>query len=137
VTAIEVRTARRVEARDITEQVRDAAGEGDRVLWLSTPHTTTALVVNEADDALLRDLERTASLLLRPLEPFTHARRGNPNAAAHVAAALFGRECLVRVRGGELVLGEHQRVLMLELDGPQTRRVHVDALAAATPEVAT
>lgn len=127
-----VQTAGAVEARDVTEQVRAVVAGFSGVAWLSCPHTTTALVVNEADDDLLRDLERVASSLLLPLEPFSHARRGNANASAHLAAALFGRECLVRVAHGELALGEHQRLVLLELDGPRRRRVEVHELLPAS-----
>jgi secondary thiamine-phosphate synthase enzyme len=129
VTVLEIETTRRCEALDVTERVGDLGAGADGVLWLSTPHTTAALVVNEADGALLRDLERTAARLLEPLEPFEHARNDNPNAAAHLAAALFGRECLLGISGGRLELGAHQRVLLLELDGPKRRSVHATLLA--------
>lgn len=132
-TSISIETTRDVEALDITDEVQRVVGAASGVLWISTPHTTAALVVNEADPAFLRDLERTAALLLRPLEPFTHARGGNRNSAAHLAAALFGRECLMRVAHGELGLGKHQRLLMLELDGPKRRCLHVQELSVLNP----
>jgi secondary thiamine-phosphate synthase enzyme len=132
---VEVVTERGVEARDITQLVQRAARVVDGVVWVSCPHTTTAVLVNEADEDLLRDLERMARTLLDPLEPFSHARRGNPNASAHLMAALLGGECLVRVSGGELALGPHQRVLLLELDGPKSRQVDVHPLITATEEI--
>lgn len=134
-SVVEVTTGAGVQALDVTELVQAAAEIADGVVWVCTRHTTTAVLVNEADLDLLGDLERTAASLLRPLEPFDHARRGNPNASAHLMAALLGRECLVRVTDGALALGEHQRVLLLELDGPKTRRLEVRPLSTASQEV--
>jgi len=136
VTHVEVTTTRPVEALDVTDIVAASARIGEGVLWVSTPHTTTAVLVNEAEEDLLGDLERMAATLLLPLEPFAHARRGNPNAASHLMAALLGRECLVRVSGGRLALGRHQRILMLELDGPKRRRIEAHVLVEAPREVA-
>lgn len=133
-TTVEITTERGIRAHDITPLVQRAASVADGVVWISCPHTTTALLVNESDAELLDDLERMASVLLDPLEPFSHAREGNPNASAHLMAALLGRECLVRVSGGELALGVHQRVLLLELDGPKVRRVDVQSLTTGTSE---
>jgi secondary thiamine-phosphate synthase enzyme len=128
---IEVESRRRIEAQDITDLVRSRELR-DGFLWLHCPHTTCALLLNEADGALLRDLERTAAKLLEPLEPFSHARKGNPNAAAHLLSGLLGSQLLLRVRGGEPELGTYQRILFLELDGPRQRHVWLNQLPADT-----
>ncbi len=129
---IEVTTDRAVEARDITPAVA-AALPGAGYAWLSTPHTTCALLLSEVDDELLADLERTAVGLLAPLEPYTHARKGNPNARAHLCSSLFGTQLVLRVRDGRPVLGTYQRIVLLELDGPRTRRLDVEPLPGGTP----
>jgi len=134
VTTLEVATTAPVQAQDVTERVEAALRPGDALVWVSTPHTTAAVVVNEADPDLLRDLERAAADLLRPLEPFAHARRGKPNARAHLMAALLGRGCLARVAGGRLALGRHGRVLLVELDGPQRRRIELEPLLTTATE---
>lgn len=97
-------------------------------LWVFAPHTTVALLLSEADAAMLADLERTASSLLAPLEPFSHARNGNPNAAAHILSALAGTQLLLPVADGALQLGVWQRLILLELDGPKERELRVSAL---------
>jgi secondary thiamine-phosphate synthase enzyme len=123
-----------VEARDITEFVQRDLRLQDGVVWVSSPHTTAAVLINEADENLLRDLERLASCLLDPLEPFSHARCGNPNASAHLVAALIGRGCLIRVSDGKLAMGPNQRVLVLELDGPKTRRLDIQPISRVTAD---
>jgi secondary thiamine-phosphate synthase enzyme len=130
---LELSTQRRIEALDITEVV---AGRqlADGVHLLSTPHTTASLFLSEVDKELLTDLERTASELLRPLEPFTHARENNPNAAAHLFSSLAGTQLLVEVEGGNLQLGRYQRIVFLELDGPRSRRLRLQQLTGLSFE---
>lgn len=130
---IEVASNRRVEAQDITELVRTQELQ-DGFLWLSCLHTTCALLLNEADEELFEDLERTAEELLAPFEPFSHTREDNPNAAAHLFSSLLGSQLLVRTQYGELQLGTYQRILFLELDGPRQRRVLLDHVMTNVPQ---
>jgi thiamine phosphate synthase YjbQ (UPF0047 family) len=78
---------------------------------------------------MLRDLERCAVDLLRPLEPFQHNKNNNPNAAAHLFSSLMGTQLLLPFEG-RVVLGTYQRIVFLELDGPRTRRVQLKHLFA-------
>lgn len=133
-TPLPITTTRRIEARDVTDAIEPLADGPDGLLLVSAPHTTAAVILNEADRPLLDDLERTAGSLLEPFEPFSHARKGNQNAAAHLIACLLGGQCLMEVRSGRLQLGTHQRVLFLELDGPRERRIEVRRLALASAE---
>ncbi len=41
----------------------------------------------------------------------------------HIMSSLIGASVLVPVRGGELVLGTWQRVVLIELDGPRERNL--------------
>jgi secondary thiamine-phosphate synthase enzyme len=124
---IRVETRQPIEAVDVTDRL-DALSCNSRFLWVFAPHTTVALIVCEADTEMRRDLERTAESLLSPLEPFTHARNGNPNAAAHLCSALMGTQLLLPTLSGSLALGRWQRVLLLELDGPKERELQVSTL---------
>ena len=53
------------------------------------------------------------------------------NAHAHIKASLLGPSELLAVRGGELVLGTWQRLLLLEFDGPRERQVAVLIMRSA------
>ena len=121
-----VDTIRRIEALDITDRI--PAVDGGSFVWLATPHTTAALVVCEADEEMLADIEHAALELPTPFEPFRHARGGNPNAAAHLVSALAGTQLVLPLSQGRLELGEWQRVVLVELDGPKQRRVLVRRL---------
>ena len=50
------------------------------------------------------------------------------NADSHLRAMLLGHSLTVQVSGGEVVLGQWQRVLLAELDGPRTRTLRLMAL---------
>ena len=43
------------------------------------------------------------------------------NADSHLRAMMLGHSLTLQVSGGEVVLGQWQRILMAELDGPRTR----------------
>jgi len=45
---------------------------------------------------------------------------------AHALSALVGPSVTVPVRGGRLALGEFQRIVLLEFEGPRTRAIAVD-----------
>lgn len=119
-------------AIDVTEQVLtalSAAALPDHgVVLVTVPHTTCAITLSEVDDELLRDIVRVARELLAPFEPFEHARNDNPNARAHITASLFGASAMVPIRGNVPVLGTYQRLVLIELDGPKDRHVHLDVL---------
>lgn len=122
-----VDTTRRVEAIDVTDRIPLAADAS--FVWVAIPHTTAALIVCEADEDMLADIERVAAELPAPLAPFRHARGGNANAAAHLVSALAGTQLIVALDDeGGLSLGRWQRLVLLELDGPKRRRVLVGGI---------
>ena len=51
-----------------------------------------------------------------------HSDCDRMNADSHLRAMLLGHSLTLQVSGGELVLGQWQRVLMAELDGPRRAR---------------
>ena len=51
-----------------------------------------------------------------------HSDCDRMNADAHLRAMLLGHSLTLQVSAGEVVLGQWQRVLVAELDGPQIAR---------------
>ena len=124
---VEVKTGKRVEVLDITDRVRDAvrkAGNKDGIAVVYTPHTTTAIAINEAEPGLMDDIVSTLSKLIPAGAGYKHDRIDD-NADAHIRAVILGNSVVVPVENGELMLGTWQRILFIELDGPRTRRVLV------------
>lgn len=133
------RTADRApEFIDITDEVREIlarSGVREGTVVVFSRHTTAAIVINEDEPLLLRDmahfLERTAP----PEGDYRHndffIRTANmtqdecPNGHSHCQHLLLGASESVPVAGGELLLGRWQRVFLVELDRPREREVVV------------
>lgn len=133
-----IETTQRVELVDLTDSIatlvaRSGIAEGLASLW--STHTTCALFINENQKALHADIRsfleqvvtREGNWLHNDPE---HSDCDRNNADAHLRAMLLGHSMTVQVTGGELVLGQWQRVIAAELDGPRTRtfRLHVQGL---------
>ena len=127
---IALRTERRTQLVDITEQVRAAAPvEQAAAILVYVPHTTAGVTIQEhADPAVARDLERAMERIVGDAWGWEHVEAGEENAPSHVRAALAGPQVLIPVRDGRLALGTWQGVFFCEFDGPRSRRVLVTPL---------
>src|SRR5919199_3763181 len=125
-----VRTQRRTQLIDITNEVRDAVdGDGGAAVLVYVPHTTAGLTINEhADPAVARDFEAALERIVGEEWGWQHIEEGEENAPSHIRAALMGPQVLVPLRDGGLALGTWQGIFFCELDGPRTRTVYVTAL---------
>ena len=130
----EVTTRATHDAVDVTDRVAEIAGGRDGLLSVSTPHTTVGLVLGPGDQPMLRDFIRLAKQWPALHGPFEHFESDNPNAEAHLLSAAFGTHVLTFAGSDGLALGTYQRILLLEFDGPRTRRVDVRAVATSQPE---
>src|SRR5919112_339912 len=128
---IVVQTDQRIELVDLTVKVMEFVKrfnmrEGLVSLW--SMHTTCSLFINEFQTALLSDIKRFLEQMVARDAEWLH---NNPdhsdcdrmNADSHLRAVLLGHHVTLQVSGGEVVLGQWQRILMAELDGPRARTV--------------
>ncbi|MFH1277626.1 MAG: secondary thiamine-phosphate synthase enzyme YjbQ [Candidatus Eisenbacteria bacterium] len=124
----QVRTSRRIETVDITTEVaRIVQDAGDGICVVYTPHTTTAVGINEgADPDVMGDIERTLERLFPHRGDYRH---GEGNSDAHLKSILVGASETIFVDGGRLQLGRWQSIYFCEFDGPRTRTVHVRMLS--------
>jgi secondary thiamine-phosphate synthase enzyme len=131
-----IQTGERVELTDVTDLVttfvrRSGVREGIVSLW--SLHTTCALFINEAQAALHADIKRVLETMVardgewRHNDP-EHSDCDRLNADAHLRAMLLGHSLTLQASGGEIVLGQWQRILMAELDGPRARSLRVQAI---------
>ncbi|KUK44727.1 MAG: secondary thiamine-phosphate synthase enzyme YjbQ [Methanothrix sp.] len=122
---IEIKTEKPVQVIDITQRVKDAVKESGvekGICLVYTLHTTTGIVINEAESGLVQDLLRRISSLAPPGDGYFHDRIDD-NAHAHLQAVLLGNSQTISIEEGSLMMGTWQRVLFLELDGPRRRNV--------------
>jgi secondary thiamine-phosphate synthase enzyme len=133
VRRIEIRTERKTQLVDITEQVEGALEDvnGAAAALVYVPHTTAGVTINEgADPAVARDLEAALQKIVDDGWPWQHVEDPDgPNAPAHVRGSLIGPQVLVPVDGGRLSLGRWQGIFFCEFDGPRERTVFVTPLA--------
>jgi secondary thiamine-phosphate synthase enzyme len=129
-----VASEQRQQAIDVTDVVREVvrrSGAREGLCHVMVLHSTAALVVNENDDPNIgTDLIQALSRAVPEHAGWLHDRIDD-NAHAHIKAALLGPSELLALRGGELVLGTWQRLLLLEFDGPRKRQVSVQILTSA------
>jgi secondary thiamine-phosphate synthase enzyme len=128
---IDLRTDRKTQLLNITEQVREAlGGNGDASAALVyVPHTTAGVTINEKiDPELVEDFEEAFERIVGNDWRWRHDDADGPNAPAHVRASLVSPQVLVPVEGGELVLGTYQCIFFCEFDGPRSRKVYVSTL---------
>jgi len=57
-----------------------------------------------------------------------HSNCDRMNADSHLRAIVLGHHLTLQVSGGEVVLGQWQRILMAELDGPRARSLRVQII---------
>lgn len=133
---VSVRSSRRLEVIDVTREVRrlvreSGISEGLASAWV--PHTTAALTVNEPDPDLWEDILEALARLVPVEGDYRHNAKysglpGEQNAHAHILSSIIQPGIAIPVSSGDLDLGTWQAVLLVELDGPRTRRVRVTVL---------
>ena len=131
---LEFASAHPTEFVDITERVRDeirGCGLRNGRVYLQSLHTTVGIAVNENEPLLLRDFEGLLERLAPAGAGYEHddfARRFDipldepVNGHAHCRQLLLSAFATLMVEDGELVLGEWQRIFLVELDGPRPKR---------------
>src|SRR5499427_8362344 len=134
-----VQTDERIELIDLTQRVmefvrRFNVGEGLVSLW--SMHTTCALFINEFQTALLSDIKQFLEQMVARDAEWLHNNPAHSdcdrfNADSHLRALLLGHSLTLQVSGGEVVLGQWQRILMAELDGPRARSLRIQLMGVS------
>jgi secondary thiamine-phosphate synthase enzyme len=127
-----IRTKKKIERHDITDEVTRAAkklGVSDGALLVSVPHTTAAVTVGENyDPDVTTDMERALAAWV-PGVRFDH---GEGNSPAHFLSEAIGTSRLVPLANGIPALGRWQGIFFIELDGPRERTIEVRALEGSS-----
>jgi secondary thiamine-phosphate synthase enzyme len=118
--------------KDLNETVRKNGMKSGLVLVQSL-HTTTAVFINEFQQALLDDIKHFLERMVGRMDYWRHndpnlSECSRQNADSHLRAMVLGHTISVPVRNGELALGGWQSIILAELDGPRERAIHVQLL---------
>jgi secondary thiamine-phosphate synthase enzyme len=134
-----VQTQERVELTDVTDRVVSVVSEAnvrEGIVSLWSMHTTFAVFMNESQKALHADIKRLLETMVDRDADWmhndpVHSDCDRLNADAHLRAMLLGHSLTLQISGGALVLGQWQRVLVAELDGPRSRTLRVQVMGIA------
>ncbi len=126
---IELETRSATEVVDITARVEAlVAGASGGSCHLYLRHTTAGLMVMTWESGVPEDIMD----ILQTLTPKLDYRHDKPaHVAAHFLSALVGPSVHIPVRDGKLALGQFQRIVLMEFEGPRQREIEVRLLAEA------
>ena len=137
--ALDFPTATTNEFLDLTDAVIGVVDDGAvsaGQVTVFTPHTTTSIVINEAETGVLNDYRRLVQRLVPQGAYYEHddhdlrtenLQEDEPrNGHAHCRSLLVGQASVtLPIVDGAVVLGRWQRVMFCELDRQRPRRVIV------------
>ena len=130
---LKIPTKNRIQIVDITDAVNDALTAFETqsgIVVVQTMHTTSGILVNEAEKYLMGDiecyLERLAPQGSGYKHDETHMRLDCPpdepkNADAHLKALLIPTSQSLLYNDGRVNIGKWQRIMFTEFDGPCPR----------------
>jgi secondary thiamine-phosphate synthase enzyme len=134
-----IETNERVDVVDLTNRIMELVRrfrirEGLVSLW--SMHTTCAVFINEFQTALLSDINGFLEQVVARDAEWLHNSPDHSdcdrfNADSHLRAMLLGHSLTLQISNGEVVLGQWQRILMAELDGPRARTLRAQVWGVA------
>jgi secondary thiamine-phosphate synthase enzyme len=120
-----IKTKAKREIVDITERVNEALRKDTKetgMAHLFVLHTTAALMMADLDPGGTDKDYLDAFEKIGPHLPYRHPH-DPAHMPDHILSSLIGTSLSIPVKGGQLILGTWQRVVLVELDGPRERRV--------------
>jgi secondary thiamine-phosphate synthase enzyme len=127
---ISLSTRKRLDLMDITEHVSSFVDEckiESGICLINSPHSTSAIIVNENEAGLKEDILRKVREEFFQGRGWQHDRVDN-NAVAHLGSVFLGHSKMFPIKNGRLERGTWQNIFFLELDGPRSRRVLLEVM---------
>lgn len=123
----------RLQLANVTDRINDVvrkSGIRNGLVHLQTLHTTTAVFINEWQEALLDDVK---GFLETIVDRAAYYRHNDPlysdcerrNADSHMRGMLMGQTLCLQVRNATVLLGAWQSIILAEFDGPRSRTLAV------------
>ena len=119
--SLKINTNKNFEIIDITSKVNELIDIEEGIVSIFSRHSTSAIVVNENEQGLLKDFEFMLSNLVEDKYSYQHDRIDN-NARSHLKSFLLSSSECLPVKNSKLDLGTWQSVFFVELDGPRANR---------------
>lgn len=120
---MDVRTKRKRQVVDITESVARQIPGDSGLVHLFVRHTTAAVTTADLDPGTDQDLlDALEGLIAEQSWRHPHDPAHAPD---HLIASIIGPHLMVPYRNGALSLGTWQRIVLIECDGPRTRKIDI------------
>ena len=132
---LEFKTTGQTDIIDISREVEERvlqSGIQDGTIVLFISGSTAALTTIEFESGVVNDLRKAIERLAPKDIPYEHDTRwGDGNGYSHVRAAILGPSLIIPIRGGKLLLGTWQQIVLLDFDNrPRRRRVAAQIMGA-------
>jgi secondary thiamine-phosphate synthase enzyme len=128
----------RMEMLNITDRINDVvakSGIRNGIVHLQSLHTTTAVFLNEWQDALVDDVKQFFTEVVEQRRYYKHNDPSHSdcerfNADSHLRGMMMGQTLSLQVRNARVLLGTWQSIILAEFDGPRSRSlaVHVSGV---------
>jgi secondary thiamine-phosphate synthase enzyme len=123
----------RTQLLNITDRINEIvrkSGIRDGLVHLQSLHTTSAIFLNEWQDALLVDVKSFLEQIVRREQYYRHndpehSDCERQNADSHLRGLLMGQTLCLQVRNASVLLGTWQSIIFAEFDGPRSRSLSV------------
>ena len=125
VSQIRVKTIKREEIIDITDEVKKIVSESKirkGICIVYCPHTTAAITINENADP---DVKEDIMYALKKIVPEIGYKHMEGNSDGHVKSSLIGISEIIIFEDSELRLGRWQGICFCEFDGPRSRKLYI------------
>ncbi len=126
---IDIKTSQRIEMVDIThriEKIISKEGTENGICYLSVPHTTAGITINEnADPTVSSDMTSKLTKLVPAGEDYAHSEG---NSDSHIKSSIIGSTLTLIIDSGKLALGTWQGLYFYEFDGPRNRNLYVKVI---------
>ncbi len=123
----------RMQLINVTDRINDIvrkSGVRDGIVHLQSLHTTTAVFINEWQDALLHDVRSFLEDLITREQSWRHNDPNfsdceRKNADSHLRGMIMGQTLSLQVRNSCVLLGTWQSIILAEFDGPRSRSLSI------------
>lgn len=129
--SVKVRTRKANEFVEITNEIEKIVKESkirNGVIFLNTLHNTAALIIQENDESIHKDLTKFFEKILPLNEKYFHDYEGNLNATAHIKSNLLKTFLTIPLKDGKILLGTWQSIFLVELFESREREIVVSVI---------
>lgn len=125
-----IKTQKQKQVVDVTEDINRhlfAEKFSSGLCHIFIKHTTAAITTADLDPGTDLDMLDAFEAMMPKLN-YRHPHNP-PHVVDHILSSIIGSSVSLPVAGGELDLGQWQRVVLIELDGPREREIVIKLIS--------